>query len=109
MPRGQQPCPIHKVRLQTGGARVVVDGLAPLGGHSMADYFRLLPRTFPLANAVRVRGSTGRIRGRMRSSYCPECRRALQKWCESAVAAKSPEAWLARLMLDELFGETAAA
>jgi len=109
MPRGQQPCPVHKVPLRTGGARIVVDGLAPLAGHPMADYFRTLPTTFPLANAVRVRGCTGRTHGRTRASYCPECRRALQSWCRSAVAAGAPDAWLARLILDQLFGEPAAA
>jgi hypothetical protein len=75
----------------------------------MADYFRLLPSKLPLANAVRVRPCAGRIQGRTRSSYCPECRRALQEWCRLAITARSSEAWLARLMLDELFGETAAA
>jgi len=75
----------------------------------MADYFRSLPSTFPLANAIRVRDCTNRIHGRRRSSYCPECRRALHAWCRSAITTEAPEAWLAQLMLEQLFGETAAA
>ena len=94
---------MHKVPLRAGGARVVLDGLAPLAGKSTIDYFRSLKGRFPLANAVRVRGCSGRITGRARSSYCPECRLALQEWCRVSIASQAPEAWLARLMLHEIF------
>ena len=75
----------------------------------MADYFRSLPRMFPLANALRFRSGFGRIHGAPRSTYCPECRRALQAWCESMIAADAPEAWIARLVRDQLFADPSAA
>ena len=61
-----------------------------------------------MANAIRFRGCAGQVNGRAKTSYCPECRRALEAWCHSTVAARAEE-WLARLILRDLFGTEAAA